>query len=553
MVTRYIKDAFLYGAGDSIVGQVRKANEDHCDYRKTCNGDLFVVCDGMGGHVGGATASHIGVDSIIEYISQHPLEDKRVLLHNALQFANMQILGAAAQDPSLKGMGTTACIVLVENEKIWIAHVGDSRIYLYSDREKYLYRITKDHSLVQSLVDKGELDDRDAEHHPQKNIILRALGTRQDLMPDVEQMPVRAQIGDTFLICSDGLSGMIDDNEIEAILKTGGTLEDKVQTLIDSANAPGKGQDNITAQLIQVLSSPDNVSAHPDFNPKWRKQNAAIITNLPSTDTPTSTKRGWMIALIAIVSVLIVALLLCVVLFLIKKKTDNKKDPTNNTEVVSGNTDTENGSTSQGVSQEEFDAYKAESDRKLAQAQEDADRKVKEAEKEATKARSEAEQAKKSEKTAKQEALKNQKALAEAQKRIDGNNAKNAQATQTEAPIQEIGTAKDGAESKSTEDELEPVQEDNELVIQLPQPTETKTVKCTVSKGRERKFTEPEVLGLSSAESKSIVWTSSDSKTVQIKNSGDKGFKGLKPGPATISGKKDGQEIYRIEVTVKAN
>lgn len=279
MVTRYIKDAFLHGAGDSVVGQVRKANEDNCGYSKTVNGELFVVCDGMGGHVGGATASRIAVDSILSFISQQVYEDKRIALDSALKFANTQIMGAAAQDPSLKGMGTTACIVLVDSQNIWIAHVGDSRIYLYSEQEKYLYRITKDHSLVQGLVDKGELDDREAEHHPQKNIILRALGTKQDVQPEVDQVPVRAQVGDTFLICSDGLSGMLDDNQIEAILREDRSLEDKVQKLIDNANTPDKGKDNITVQLIQVLSSPDNVSVHPDFNPKWR-----------STGTTTTTK-----------------------------------------------------------------------------------------------------------------------------------------------------------------------------------------------------------------------------------------------------------------------
>jgi len=290
MVTRYIKDAFLHGAGDSVVGQVRKANEDNCGYRKTVNGELFVVCDGMGGHVGGATASRIAVDSILNFISQQVYEDKRAALDGALRFANTQIMGAAAQDPSLKGMGTTACIALVDAQNIWIAHVGDSRIYLYSEKEHYLYRITKDHSLVQGLVDRGELDDREAEHHPQKNIILRALGTKADVEPEVDQAPVRAQVGDTILICSDGLSGMLDDNQIEAILREDRSLEDKVQKLIDKANTPDKGKDNITVQLIQVQSSLENISVHPNFNPKWRMVKSDAVNAAAAPSVPRAAK-----------------------------------------------------------------------------------------------------------------------------------------------------------------------------------------------------------------------------------------------------------------------
>ena len=272
MITRYIKSPFWYGVGDTITGQVRKANEDNCGYQKTPNGELFVVCDGMGGHVGGATASSIAVDSIISYLSQQAWPDKPLALENALRFANTQILGTAANDPSLKGMGTTACVVLCDGADVWIGHVGDSRIYLYETKNKYLHRISKDHSYVQALVDKGELDDREAENHPNKNIIMRALGSKEDVVPEVEHVPLHIAAGDTFLICSDGLSGMVGDNEIENILSSNLSLEDKAEKLINEANAPGKGKDNITVQLIQAMSSTVEKSTFPDFNPKWRKE-----------------------------------------------------------------------------------------------------------------------------------------------------------------------------------------------------------------------------------------------------------------------------------------
>lgn len=271
MVKNYVQNNAIYGVGESVVGQVRKANEDNCGHASTENGELFVVCDGMGGHVGGATASDIGVRSIIEFISRNKMEDKRVLLAEALKFANMQIFGRASEDATLKGMGTTACIALIDGDNIWLAHVGDSRIYLYSAADKFLYRVTKDHSFVQGLVDSGQLDDRDAENHPQKNIIMRALGIKEDVKPEVAPEPMHCAKGDIIMICSDGLSGMIDDVHIEKkIRENKADLADLCQQLIDDANTPDKGKDNITCQLIRIEASAAAAAKHPDYTPNWR-------------------------------------------------------------------------------------------------------------------------------------------------------------------------------------------------------------------------------------------------------------------------------------------
>lgn len=272
-IIRYIRSAQLSACGASDVGRVRKANEDNCGYARVPAGELFVVCDGMGGHVGGATASRIAVDTIIGHMAG--IDASAGIpraLSDALKAANSQVLATAAADSSLRGMGTTACIVLVRNGEAYIAHVGDSRIYLFDGNDRRLHRITKDHSLVQQLVDNGDLDDREAEHHPQKNIILAAIGIRPNLSPDAPAAPIRLVQGDRILICSDGLSGMVGDEAIEEELRSGKPTDLTVSALMEAANQPDKGKDNITAQLIDVLDGHDSGRTYTDHNPRWRQQ-----------------------------------------------------------------------------------------------------------------------------------------------------------------------------------------------------------------------------------------------------------------------------------------
>lgn len=249
-----------------VIGNVRKAQEDSHDIAAlTPNGDVFVVCDGMGGHVGGKQASSIAVKSIIDYLKKEKYPQPTQALNEALQFANMQILGYANAHPELKGMGTTACIVLLQDSEAYIAHVGDSRIYLYLGKEKQLHRITKDHSYVQTLVDAGQITDEEAEHHPNKNRILKALGIKPDLSPTFNK--VQPKNGDVFLICSDGLSGMISDSIITDVLSQKNEIAAKGDTLINLALDAG-GTDNITVELIQIANSPHTKSQFRSFNPK---------------------------------------------------------------------------------------------------------------------------------------------------------------------------------------------------------------------------------------------------------------------------------------------
>ena len=250
---------------NDVIGNVRKAQEDSHDMAAlTPNGDVFVVCDGMGGHVGGKQASSIAVKSIIEYLKADKYSQPLQALNDALQYANMQILGYANAHPELKGMGTTACIVLLQDSEAYIAHVGDSRIYLYLGKEKQLHRVTKDHSFVQTLVDAGQITDDEAEHHPNKNRILKALGIKPVLEPSFNA--VKPKNDDVFLICSDGLSGMISDKVIGEIMSKDVSLRQKGDLLINSALDAG-GLDNITIELIKISSSPHSKSKFESYNP----------------------------------------------------------------------------------------------------------------------------------------------------------------------------------------------------------------------------------------------------------------------------------------------
>ncbi|MDR1652961.1 MAG: Stp1/IreP family PP2C-type Ser/Thr phosphatase [Prevotellaceae bacterium] len=243
-------------------GLVRERNEDSCGLTETPNGVLCTVCDGMGGHAGGEQASRIAVDCITQFMSHELYADVRGAMRDALEFANMQILGAAAEHPELQGMGTTACILLVQDDKAWIAHAGDSRIYLYVAAEKRLHRLTKDHSYVQGLVDQGIIYEEEAETHPDKNRIVKALGIRETLNPEVAENPILPARDDIFLVCSDGLSGMVSDKEIEKILADKTDLKAKEAALMEAAKAGG-GTDNITFQLARISHSPHRKSVYP--------------------------------------------------------------------------------------------------------------------------------------------------------------------------------------------------------------------------------------------------------------------------------------------------
>lgn len=305
----------------SVRGNVRKQNEDSCGVFEVPNGKLYVVCDGMGGHAGGATASKIGVDSIANYFQQAKYPDAKLALADALEYANLQIIDAANEMPSLKGMGTTACVLLIQGDEAWIAHCGDSRIYLYCAEQQWLHRITKDHSYVQGLVDQGIITDAEAESHPNKNRILKALGIKPDCKPTVCEQPILPANGDTFLICSDGLSGMVNDEQLQYVLQQDGTILNKGQMMIQLALQAG-GVDNITTQLIKISDSPHAHSVFVSQNPKERLVVTSAQSPKPSGSKKPAPKTRPKIfyGMMIVVAVLVV----CGILWTILPKSSDK-------------------------------------------------------------------------------------------------------------------------------------------------------------------------------------------------------------------------------------
>ena len=191
----------LIAVSESIVGRVRTANEDCCRFEETGNGDLFVVCDGMGGHVGGATASSIAVTTIVEFLDRTFYDDPHIAISEAIDCANQAIIEKTKEQPSLTGMGSTCVVLLVRNGKVYLGHVGDSRIYLV--RSRRIIQLTKDHSYVQTLVDSGEITKEQAEMHPRRNEITNALGI-PNMAPATLSEAIIPEAGDWFVLCSDG-------------------------------------------------------------------------------------------------------------------------------------------------------------------------------------------------------------------------------------------------------------------------------------------------------------------------------------------------------------
>ena len=226
-------------------GRQRNANEDSL----FVDAPLFVVADGMGGAQAGEVASRAAAESFAQNLPPAPPER---LLEETIEGANRTIHELARKDPSLAGMGTTttAALVDLDSEEVAIGHVGDSRAYRL--RGGKLEQLTRDHSLVEEMRRKGQLTDAQAEDHPQRSIITRALGPEPEVEVDLQTVP--AQAGDVFLICSDGLTTMLDDEKIAHILARATSLQSAVRALVDEANRAG-GRDNITVVLFRLESA----------------------------------------------------------------------------------------------------------------------------------------------------------------------------------------------------------------------------------------------------------------------------------------------------------
>lgn len=233
------------------VGQVRSANEDSCETAKRADGaHLLVVADGMGGHRGGATASSTAIATILEEFHSSSSADIDQMLHEGIETANARIFEMAQADADLEGMGTTLVAFVVDaRHRATVAHVGDSRAYRH--RQGQLEPLTTDHSVVAEMQRRGLLSAEEASTHPRRNEILRSVGVLGEV--EVELASVETAPGDRFLLCSDGLSGMISDDEIAEVVQSRSPRE-AVETLIDMANERG-GPDNITVQILAMPTS----------------------------------------------------------------------------------------------------------------------------------------------------------------------------------------------------------------------------------------------------------------------------------------------------------
>jgi len=276
--TRKLKNFEFGNATD--VGRVREQNEDYLGYFECINGHIFVVCDGMGGHVGGATASRLAVDAVREYLENHYFDLPQDALKAAIQRANEAVYLSAAENPHLSGMGTTIVMAIVRDDKIYYAHVGDSRIYFLSEGK--LVKLTRDHSFVQTLVDQGLLKEEEMESHPRRNEILQALGIRSDIDITLGPAPAKPSNGDILLLCTDGLNSMISDKVTESVLNEDISVQHKALKLMQLANEAG-GYDNITVQLVYFYNVTNKKS---DFIP---------ASKIPTTNTESTTKNNKLI------------------------------------------------------------------------------------------------------------------------------------------------------------------------------------------------------------------------------------------------------------------
>ncbi len=255
------------------IGQVREGNEDSF----LLLDPLFAVADGMGGHRGGEVASDLALTTIRDLFSA-----REGSLTEQVELANRAVFERSQADRAVSGMGTTLTAALVQDAQVRLAHVGDSRAYLFRDGELHL--LTEDHTLVHRMVQEGEITEAEAENHPHRNIVTRALGV--DGTVQVDEAIVEARPGDRLLLCTDGLTGMVGGDEIRTVLRTTADPQEAVELLVAAANRAG-GIDNITAVLLDFTDEDagDGATAERHEVPRRPTQPQPIPTSSPGERT----------------------------------------------------------------------------------------------------------------------------------------------------------------------------------------------------------------------------------------------------------------------------
>ena len=237
------------------IGKRRKLNQDYVYTSEMPIGklnNLFLVADGMGGHNAGDYASRYTIETIVDEIGKSDEESRIAVLESAIKSANVHIRQKAEEDAELNGMGTTVVAATIDGDNLCVANVGDSRLYVIGDEMR---QITTDHSLVEEMIRMGGLKRELARTHPDKNIITRAIGAQDDV--DVDFFEVKLGKNDVILMCSDGLSNMIEDEEIRMIMQGQRDIVEKAESLVKAANNNG-GKDNIAVVLVEPFAEEGN-------------------------------------------------------------------------------------------------------------------------------------------------------------------------------------------------------------------------------------------------------------------------------------------------------
>ncbi|MDP9192945.1 MAG: Stp1/IreP family PP2C-type Ser/Thr phosphatase [Acidobacteriota bacterium] len=249
------------------VGLVRSENQDFGTYTTASEesvshpgGRLLIVADGMGGHRGGATASRLAGETVKMQYLDSETNDIPTALRQSLTRANARIFSEAQSNPELRGMGTTTSVLAVRDHHGWLAHVGDSRIYLV--RDGAIRQLTDDHSLVATMVREGLLTTQEAETHPRRNVLQRSMGVAEDVEIDVRG-PFELREGDTFILCSDGLHGVVKEHELQEIAV--GTIEEAADEFLRRALERG-APDNVTVIVARVEVTDEPPPQHPGFS-----------------------------------------------------------------------------------------------------------------------------------------------------------------------------------------------------------------------------------------------------------------------------------------------
>lgn len=236
-------------ANSTDTGRVRSVNEDSMATFESPNGRVMVVCDGMGGQNAGDVASQLAVAVIQDILTDNTFPTPEEAISRSIMAANQAILRRASQDAGLSGMGSTCVMLIIKGGQVYYGSVGDSRIYYVANNS--IHQVTKDQSYVQTLVDEGRITQEAAEHHQDKNQITNALGLEGMTPPVICQLPITPEPGSVFILCSDGLSGMIHNNAIlTTVTRYDLPLKERADMLVRQANEAG-GLDNVTVQLVE--------------------------------------------------------------------------------------------------------------------------------------------------------------------------------------------------------------------------------------------------------------------------------------------------------------